>query len=59
MSDIVKTLRDLADIYGEECRGFFLEAADEIERLRRDVELLRKGLEFEKRLNHERLEPGA
>ena len=53
MSDIVTRLRDAASgaVTALTSEGdLMLEAADEIERLRREVELLRKGLEFEKRI---------
>ena len=48
MTDIVKTLRGLADTYTEECGGLFLEAADEIERLRRQIDDLEDRLAREK-----------
>ena len=54
MSDIVKRLRaHSTPLLGwPKMQALLAEAANEIE-------LLRKGLEFEKRLNHERLERGA
>jgi len=51
--DIVTRLRDAANgvVTARTSEGSLMkEAADEIERLRREVELLRKGLEFEKRI---------
>lgn len=58
MRDIVERLRDSAHpppfptrMEVQELDQLLIDAADEIEKLRREIDLLRQGLAFEKRIN--------